>query len=385
MIRIMTYKEHLKGKAILDRYLYLVAYMLPFPPEDVLGNNVLDVDGQIITAKNFFQKSKKKSRKRTNEYKEMMKNYKIEYISESKEEKLNQDYLLAAKLIWSASRGLYAYLYKTDNREEEPINLPLVRRENLRTLLIGKMDELPVELKDVGRIGAERGKKLLKEVFRYDSFSCNTHALKLLEDMDVNVCPYCNRLYTMTLTKSGKSRPQFDHYKSKSQYPYLSVSLMNLIPSCALCNQSKGGKNEEVLYPYSDEMGMNALFRTKIETGVNYLIGIQGTQDEFNVGLEIADDLPKELRDKIQRSDEFFNLTGLYNKHKDYILYLFWKNHVFSDTYLKELQEKFPNIFHSFENVKRMMYLMDIDQAQWGSRPLGKLTHDIDMEINEIN
>lgn len=58
MIRILTYKEHPHGKAILDRYLYLAAYILPFSPEDVLCDNELEIQGMNITAVNFLQKSK---------------------------------------------------------------------------------------------------------------------------------------------------------------------------------------------------------------------------------------------------------------------------------------------------------------------------------------
>ena len=37
----------------------------------------------------------------------------------------------------------------------------------------------------------------------------------------------------------------------------------------------------------------------------------------------------------------------------------------------------------SFEDVKSMVYLMNINQEHWGRRSLGKLTHDIDQEIRE--
>ena len=158
---------------------------------------------------------------------------------------------------------------------------------------------------------------------------------------------------------------------------------MNLIPSCGLCNQGKGDKEEPVLYPYSDEMGVAAVFLTKPETGLGYLTGNQEALDEFSVELKFTDGLSKDLTDRIRNSDELFKLTRLYNHHKDYILYLFWKNYVFSKKYLEELCEEFPEVFHSFEDAKSIMYLMDISQAQWGRRSLGKLTHDIDMEISE--
>lgn len=384
MIRILSYREHPRGKRIFDRYLYLAAYVLPFSAEDVLGEDVLEVDGNVITVGNFQQESRKRPRQRTKEYKELLEENGITESAGPSEERFEQDRLLAAKLIWKASPELYTFLYHVEEKEQEPDRTPPVHRRNLRKLLTVKMDELDEPLKKIGRIEKEDSKILQDEVFRYEAFAKNPHAAKILEDMDVNVCPYCNRLYTVTLTEDGKkSRPQFDHYKNKSAYPYFAVSIMNLIPSCGLCNQSKHDREEEVLYPYSDEMGTDAVFRTRSETGLSYLTGNRDAIDEFRVELVIVNpDLSPELKEKIRNSEDLFNLNGLYNKHKDYILYLFWKNYVFSGEYLELLCQEFPEAFQSFEDAKSMMYLMDIEQGQWGRRSLGKLTNDIDREIN---
>lgn len=384
MIRILTHEEHPNGQAIFDRYLYLAAYVLPFSPEDVLQDDIVDIDGQKIFAWNFKAKSGKVPRRRNDKYKSLLKTYKVAGSDSSIQQRYWEDQLLAAKLIWYADCDLYDYLYQVNNRGIEPVSPPPMRRENLRELLTVKMDLLSAELKNIGKINKTYSKLLQEEIFRYETFSQNKHAVKMLESMDVNVCPYCNRLYTMTITKDGsKSRPQFDHYKSKSEYPYFAVSLMNLVPSCGLCNQSKHDKEEAVLYPYSDEMGLDSVFRTSPETGLNYLTGNQGAIDEFSVVLDIVNDsLPDKLKQKILNSDDIFNLTELYNKHKDYILYLFWKNYIFTDEYLQELCKEFPEAFQSVQDAKSMMYLMDIDQKYWGRRSLGKLTHDIDMEIN---
>ncbi|MBD5489248.1 MAG: hypothetical protein HDR13_10750 [Lachnospiraceae bacterium] len=385
MIRILTYKEHPRGKEIWDRYLYLAAFILPFPTAEVLGTDTLEVDGKTITAENLCQESGKRPRNRTKKYMNLLKDNKVVGGLAPSQTLWEQDYLLAAKLIWSANKALYAYLYQVNDVNVEPMGPPPIQRKNLRDLLTAKMDALPTELKRIGEVVGEDCELLLRNVFRYESFSDNKHAVKMLEAMDVNVCPYCNRLYTMTLDgNSGKSRPQFDHYKSKSKYPYFAVSLMNLVPSCGLCNQSKHDGDEEVLYPYSDEMGLDVLFHTKPTTGLNYLTGSVGALDEFSVALDIVNgNLPESLKDKIQNSDKVFNLTELYNKHKDYILYLYWKNYVFTDEYLEELYEEFPEVFQSFEDTKSMVYLMDISQKQWGRWSLGKLTHDIDQEIKE--
>ena len=202
--------------------------------------------------------------------------------------------------------------------------------------------------------------------------------------MDVNVCPYCNRIYTVTLTENGhRSRPQFDHYLSKSKYPYFAISLLNLIPCCGLCNQAKSDKEDQILYPYYEEMGTDVMFRTKAKKGLTYLTGCLSAKDEFCIELEETDSITPELQEKVQKSKDVFHLTQLYNEHKDYVLYLYRKRYMFSDEYLQMICDSFPEMAGKFDELKGLLYLMDLEKEQWGRRPLAKLTHDIDLQITE--
>lgn len=76
-------------------------------------------------------------------------------------------------------------------------------------------------------------------------------------------CPYCAVDHVTTV----------DHYFSKDEYPYLSVSLQNLIPSCAECNHLKGSRSKmngfPVLHPYFDDLDDGWLRATvAVEDGV---------------------------------------------------------------------------------------------------------------------
>ncbi|WP_411850225.1 hypothetical protein ACLB90_15095 [Stenotrophomonas sp. LGBM10] len=54
------------------------------------------------------------------------------------------------------------------------------------------------------------------------------------------ICPYCQQAYAFTLHVDEEKvfRPTLDHYYAKSIYPYLAVSLYNLVPSCYTCNSA---------------------------------------------------------------------------------------------------------------------------------------------------
>lgn len=62
-----------------------------------------------------------------------------------------------------------------------------------------------------------------------------------------NVCPYCTIKYVKTI----------DHFLPKSEYPYLSVTPSNLVPSCRDCNTEKKisypiDNDTQTFHPYFD-------------------------------------------------------------------------------------------------------------------------------------
>lgn len=386
MIRIYPYTEHIRGREIWCQYLYLIAEIMPFPPEDILDEDVLEIDGEIIKAENFVEKSGKRPRLRRKEYVNLLWKNGIRKRGKSKEELLEQDYLLASKLIYRASSELYNYIYMPGTKRGAPAKAPGVNRKNLRRLLTARMDSIDLDLKKLPAMKGDNAKQLLKHVFRYDKFTSSMRALEILKLMDTHVCPYCNRMYTITLSlKTGESRPQFDHFKSKLKYPYFAVSILNLVPCCGLCNSAKKDSEKDILYPYYDEMGTDIVFRTKIHTGVQYLTGELGAEDEFDVELKPCGKADgSALAQKAERSDEVFHLTKLYNEHKDYILSMFRQRYIFSEAYLEMLFSQFDYLFESSEDIRSILYMMDVEKEGWGRRPLGKLTHDIDCEITEL-
>lgn len=384
MIRIPTYKEHIRGKKILDRYLYLVAFVLPFSPQEVLGDDILEVDGKTYTADNFILESGKRPRRRIDTpqksaYTQLL-DHNFANRAATKEEKFEEDRRMAAILIYN-DLELFEYLYENRTDPRTCTIAPTIKCHKLRNLLLMQMNTVQSTGLEWEPKGAD---DLLNHVFQYEAFSQNTQAFRLLEDMDVNVCPYCNRIYTNTVLQGekGLSRPQFDHYLSKKKYPQFALSLLNLIPSCGICNQAKSDRMEKVMYPYTDEFGTDIMFQTSSETGISYLFGDRDAKDQFKVILEkVNPHIDADLLERINASVSIFHLTELYNKHKDYILFLFRKNYMFSDDYIETLEDRFRELFGDDEDIHSLLYMIDFEKEEWGRRPLSKLTHDIDMEI----
>lgn len=96
-------------------------------------------------------------------------------------------------------------------------------------------------------------KKLILEKYEnmYENMR-NTHGKELIKSSNISICPYCYRSYIGIIEEEKGKRaitPDLDHFYPKSKYPFLAVTLSNLIPSCLFCNQR--AKNDIDFYKTS--------------------------------------------------------------------------------------------------------------------------------------
>ncbi len=102
-----------------------------------------------------------------------------------------------------------------------------------------------------------------ESIFNYNKFR-DSFGTELITSSRLTVCPYCNKKdIEPTVGKRTNANPDIDHFYPKSRYPFLAVSLYNLIPSCNYCNQ-KFKRNRDtypsVLHPLVGGMRKKTLF-----------------------------------------------------------------------------------------------------------------------------
>lgn len=253
--------------------------------------------------------------------------------------------------------------------------------DELKKLLLADRDEMKEYIAEFGVYeNKDCSKELLGKIFRYDTFSYRKSAITILKNIDVTVCPYCNRQYIFTLS-SGNVRPQFDHYYPKSVYPYLALTLFNMIPSCSVCNMAKSSLDTlkcPILYPYDEEFGYDVKFTLKLNSDVNYVKMIQGISDEFTIQI---DNKSNHSNDEIDNQISKLHLDELYNEHKMYVKDMMRSRYINTPERVNELYLKFRHIFGSKDDVYGLLYMSDLKKESWGKRPLSKLTHDISVKI----
>lgn len=198
------------------------------------------------------------------------------------------------------------------------------------------------------------------------------NAYQLVEDLNINVCPYCNRNFIKNLSKSCKRICEMDHFYPKSDYPFLAMSFYNLIPSCKTCNQTFKGAKLVSVNPYSKIEEFS--FGLKIKNSKFYY-----DKDGFSIDYEKA-------REVLGESFTRFKIEEIYDQHKDQILELIQKQITYPDSYIDELFQKYEGtFFRSREDVIRHLSNGIMEEENFHLRPLSKLTHDIAKELGLLD
>ncbi|KIQ24915.1 hypothetical protein RT99_02210 [Flavobacterium sp. MEB061] len=251
--------------------------------------------------------------------------------------------------------------------------------DNLRKILIGMPDELN-EIKDFFS-GDEN--KSLKLLFNYDNWVKKEafyefyHPYDLAKSLNINTCIYCNRLYTKTVIKEDTTtitRPEFDHWFPRSEFPLLSLSFYNLIPSCHVCNSSVKRANlmtlENHFHPYLDK---NSVINEEIKFSY------------YNKSLnEYGFKLITKENSKGRNTVEAFRLQEIYQTHEDEIVDLRKIRDTYSESYLQKLTTQFTGLAISEEEIYRLAFGVYKDESMFDKRPLSKMKRDILIELGII-
>ena len=255
--------------------------------------------------------------------------------------------------------------------------------QKVETLLTGELPDLLDAIKKIGTIKTEGKNEGFHRL--YKNFTNRILGKAWGEKIGVKICPYCNRSYIFTL-KNGGTRPQYDHFFPKSLYPYLALSMYNLIPCCPVCNSIKTDfdpfdpktKKENFIYPYRDYYGTQISFSVVANGTFGPWLGCS---DDFEIKLTTDQTINPELYFKAQNTVKQLKLEELYNKHKDYVQDIIRTTYIYDENYCSTLFTSFPELFSSVQDVENLVFMNYLDEKNWDKRVLAKLSHDIKDEI----
>ncbi|WP_353158632.1 hypothetical protein [Myroides odoratus] len=220
-------------------------------------------------------------------------------------------------------------------------------------------------------------------IFDYNNFikvNNSWNAYRLTNALGVTVCPYCNRNYIHTShNQHGKTRAELDHFFPKSKYPFLSISIYNLIPSCHVCNSNlKGAKDFYLhphLHPYIDTE--NSSFKFEIKYKNDDIQEIITDLENFDIILNYSTK-DEETKTKAENSCQTFHIEELYNYHKDIAQELLFKSVYYNETKIEELKNMLGEDSEIDEDfIKRVVIGGYTDINDLGKRSLSKYSLDI--------
>ncbi|WP_025141568.1 hypothetical protein [Pedobacter jeongneungensis] len=236
--------------------------------------------------------------------------------------------------------------------------------------------------------GDEDFLKKLGKSFFYDKYD-RWNAYQLADQLQVNVCPYCNRQFTFTVgTDLNKiTRPQYDHFINKAKAPYFSLSFYNLIPSCSTCNSGLKGDTflslTKYIHPYVDDTADDVLFSLDTKD-IGFLNG-KASSYSITVGKSIISTASDEQVDKTFETYKMFKVIEIYQKHKDYVDEVIKKSRIYNDANIKLIYNQYKGtLFNDFHEAKRMLYSNYLLSEELEKRPLAKLTRDIVAYIESL-
>ncbi|WP_448861076.1 HNH endonuclease [Clostridium sp.] len=186
---------------------------------------------------------------------------------------------------------------------------------------------------------------------------------QFVEDLQVTVCPYCNRNFINSTYQ--RTMCELDHFYNKDDYPILAVSFHNLIPVCHACNHAKA-KDKISYSPHNTAFNTDDLLSFDFSfKGIDYL--------SDNKQIEIELDSSPDFKSNV----EILKLREVYQIHSDIVQECIKKATIFNPKYLKDLFNTYYGLFESEEELYRIVFGNYIEKSSYGKRPLSKFTKDI--------
>ena len=260
------------------------------------------------------------------------------------------------------------------NKVEYLKNIRAINKWCLKNISVsGKKYSLPDVIKadysEIAEIANVYNSRQIKMPKKYKKFIIDTlykqrfPRKEFVEELQVTVCPYCNRNFVNSTYK--RTMCDLDHFYDKETYPILAVSFHNLVPVCHACNHAKAS-NAISYSPHNTKFNTDDLLSFDF-----YIGGIDYWVDNKQFGIEI--DCSRELESNVQE----LKLREVNQIHSDIVQECIKKAIMFNPDYMTDLFNTYNGLFESEEELYRIVFGNYMEESSYGKRPLSKLTKDI--------
>ena len=228
-------------------------------------------------------------------------------------------------------------------------------------------------------------KKYLKESVLIYTRS-DKYIFKYFRSLGIKACVYCNALsafdpYIDDVNVYKNAGFECDHFLNKDDHPTFSISFFNLYPSCGNCNRAKGKLSVDFnLYVEKEEdiKKHRFLFALDAASRARYLLD----KKPESLTVKFTDFEEKQVQGKEKTFADRFNIRGIYAQHRDMAEELILKQQVYTDTYLKSLNQAFGKIVGGRERLRERLIIGNYSRPEEiHKRPLSKFSQDIARQL----
>lgn len=225
-------------------------------------------------------------------------------------------------------------------------------------------------------------RKEVEKAFDYSVFRKSAKASWYAEKFEIKACLYCNAQFTLAIGKDGTKKKllfQLDHFYDKSTYPFLSLTLGNLVPACSSCNIAKSNTPFSLLthvHPFHEDANTMFDFFIDEEKALEYLLG--------NRDYKLLTPKVKIVNPKFTSQKNIFSIEAIYQKHSDVVEELILKSLYYNKSKRAELRKEFNDLNLSTSLIDRFVlgnYSLD---SEINKRPLAKMSMDIGKQLKII-
>lgn len=166
----------------------------------------------------------------------------------------------------------------------------------------------------------------IKTLYNYDNWfrSNQERGIWFAKHFRIKTCPYCNSQYTLYITRKsgkGKAKFQFDHFFPKELYPYLSISMFNLIPSCYNCNHNKSSTHfslDQSYHPYLNSISQISNFYLDYPDDFDELLleNVKNMDIEKKLNISYRAKVASNEELRVRKHNAMFDIDEIYNNFK---------------------------------------------------------------------
>ncbi len=182
--------------------------------------------------------------------------------------------------------------------------------------------------------------------------------------------------------ENSKNKFTLDHFIDKGSYPYLALSIFNLIPSCSVCNSKIKGSTP--FYGDKELESTNPYLKSfQFDEKVKFKLFLHKNCKDLNIKSKDDIDIPlkENYSNEYEKYIKTFKLNERYQAHKDIVLEMIKNAELYPESRLKELQD-LTGI--PYQQIKQDIFSLIDDNADLSKEPFSKLKRDMACELGLV-